>query len=49
MSPSICEKCGKKTVIIYATDDGNVCGECNDLLNNKEKEDTASGRSDKKS
>ncbi len=41
---SICEKCGKKAVVIYAINEGNVCGECKDKINGKEKD----GRSDKK-
>ncbi len=46
---TICEKCKRKTVVIYITEDGKVCGECKDLLNNKEKEDTTNGRYNKKS
>lgn len=46
---TICEKCKKQTVVIYITEDGKVCGDCKDLLNNKgEKGDTTNGRSDTK-
>ncbi len=41
---SICENCGKKTVVIYAINEGNVCGECKDKINREEE----NGRSDKK-
>lgn len=34
---SICENenCKKETVVIYATEEGNICGECKDKLDKK--------------
>lgn len=36
-SGMICENkaCGKETVVIYITDEGKLCSECNDKLDKK--------------
>jgi len=34
---TICDNCKTKTVVIYITEEGDLCDECKDLLNNRKR------------